>query len=96
MSGVDKLLITDFWFLQTLGNHEFDHDIEGVVPFIETIEAPLILANVDVSKESALQGKFKNSIVLTRGGRRIGIIGVINRFTYVRVFVIEFDSRMFI
>lgn len=70
-------------FLQTLGNHEFDHGVEGVAPFVDTVEAPLTLANIDVSLEPSLQGKLPKSIVLTRNGRQIGIIGVINRFTYV-------------
>lgn len=79
---------------QTLGNHEFDHGIEGAVPFVDTIEAPLTLANVDVSLEPSLQGKLPKSVILTRGGRRIGVIGVINRFTNVSVHAVESVSRM--
>lgn len=74
--------------LQTLGNHEFDHGVEGVTPFVDAIKAPLTLANVDVSLEPSLQEKLRKSIILTRGERRIGVIGVINRFTPV----IEFFS----
>lgn len=76
--------------LKTLGNHEFDHGVDGVVPFIDAIEAPLTLANVDVSLEPSLQGKFRRSVILTRGGRLIGIIGVLNRLTYVRRLATEF------
>lgn len=36
-----------------------------------------MLANVDVSEEPQLQGKFQNSTVIVRGGRKIGIIGTI-------------------
>lgn len=69
---------------QTLGNHEFDHAIEGVVPFLDLIQAPITLANVDTTNQPGFEGKLKKSIVLIRGGRKIGIIGVINKFTNVR------------
>ncbi|XP_052863804.1 apyrase-like [Anopheles cruzii] len=65
----------------TLGNHEFDHGIDGVVPFLETIASPMLVANIDDSLEPAMQGKYQKSVVLTRGGRRIGIIGVIHHAT---------------
>ncbi|XP_026472187.1 apyrase [Ctenocephalides felis] len=61
----------------TLGNHEFDHKIEGVVPFMGSIEAPIVVCNIDDSQEPTFQGKYKKSIVLERHGRKIGVIGVI-------------------
>lgn len=72
-----------FFFKQTIGNHEFDHGPEELVPFLNTIQSPLVLANVDVTDEPALQGKFLNSTILMRGGRKIGIIGIIANDTYV-------------
>lgn len=83
------------FYLQTLGNHEFDHGIKGIVPFIDAIETPITLANVDVSQEPTLQGKFKNSIIIKRGERQIGIIGLINRLTYVSTLIIQFVHRTF-
>ncbi|XP_058056197.1 apyrase-like [Anopheles bellator] len=65
----------------TLGNHEFDHGIDGVVPFLDTIESPMLVANIDDSLEPKMQGKYQKSVVLARGGRRIGIIGVIHHAT---------------
>ena len=62
---------------QTIGNHEFDHSIEGVVPFLETINSPIIAANIDASKEPTMQGKYQNSIIIDRYNRKIGIIGVV-------------------
>lgn len=59
---------------------------------MDAIEAPLTLANVDVSLEPSLQGKLRKSIILTRGERRIGVIGVLNRFTPV----IKFLSQMWL
>lgn len=44
----------------------------------------MILANVDFSDVPQLQGKFLNSTVIVRNGRRIGIIGIITKDTNVR------------
>lgn len=45
--------------------------------FLDTIETPIVLANVDLSDEPQLQGKFQNSTIIVRDGRKIGIIGII-------------------
>lgn len=71
--------------MQTIGNHEFDHGPKELVPFLDTIQSPLVLANVDFTDEPQLQGKFSNSYVITRGGRKIGIIGIIASDTNVRL-----------
>jgi len=71
--------------LQTLGNHEFDDKIEGVVPFLENMNAPFVVVNIDDSKEPAIQGKYNKSIIIERGGRKIGILGYILRTTNVSI-----------
>lgn len=43
----------------------------------------MILANADFDDEPQLQGKFSNSIVIVRNGRKIGIIGAIAKDTNV-------------
>ncbi|XP_035910210.1 apyrase-like [Anopheles stephensi] len=65
----------------TVGNHEFDDGIAGVVPYLEALTSPVLLVNVDNSKEPSFS-KFRPSMVLERGGRKIGLIGVILRTTY--------------
>ncbi|KAJ2954876.1 hypothetical protein O0L34_g3197 [Tuta absoluta] len=60
-----------------LGNHEFDHGVEGVVPYLQHLISPVITANIIDDLEETIQGLFKPSIVIEREGRRIGIIGVI-------------------
>ncbi|ETN67026.1 5' nucleotidase [Anopheles darlingi] len=64
----------------TVGNHEFDDGIAGVVPFLEALQSPVLLVNVDNSKEPTFN-KFQRSMVLERDGRRIGLIGVLLRAT---------------
>lgn len=63
-------------FFQTLGNHEFDHSIAGVVPFMKAITSPWVVCNMDDSAEPTMQGLHQKSIVIERYARKIGIIGV--------------------
>lgn len=63
----------------TLGNHDFDDGIDGVVPFMETLRTPIVLANVDDTLEPSFRHKYRRSVVVERDGRQIGIIGVVVR-----------------
>lgn len=65
----------------TLGNHEFAHRIQGLVPFMKLLESPITVANIDDQHEPALQNLYQKSIILERNGRQIGVIGVILRET---------------
>lgn len=44
---------------------------------METIKSPVVVANLDASQEPTIDGKFNKSIIIHRGGRDIGIIGVL-------------------
>jgi 5'-nucleotidase len=66
---------------QTIGNHEFDHGVEGVVPFLARTTTPVVIANVDDSNEPTFQGLYEKSIVIDKYRRKIGIIGAILRST---------------
>lgn len=63
--------------MQSLGNHEFDEDIGGVVPFIRNLTSPVLAANLilthvpDLEKEANLY----KSIVIIKNGVKIGIVG---------------------
>lgn len=65
----------------SFGNHEFDDGISGIVPFLENVTFPVLAANIDDSEEPTFQGKYNKSIVLTRGGRKIAIIGYVTTET---------------
>lgn len=60
-----------------LGNHEFDDGIDGVVPFIKSLNAPVVVSNIDDSEEPDMQGIYTKSTVIERFGKKIGIVGVI-------------------
>lgn len=51
--------------------------------FLDRIKSPMVLSNVDLTDEPQLQGKFLNSTILIRNGRKIGVIGVLANDTHV-------------
>lgn len=60
-----------------LGNHEFDHGVEGLVPYLEHLQAPMLGANVNTAGEPSMTPYIKNHIIVERRGKKIGIIGVL-------------------
>ncbi|XP_014226882.1 apyrase-like [Trichogramma pretiosum] len=61
----------------TLGNHDFDDHVSGLVSYLKQLKSPVLDTNIDVSGEPSLQGLLFNSTIIEKGGRNIGIIGVI-------------------
>ena len=64
------------------GNHEFDHGDAGLAQFLDFLDAgdcrtPVISANVVPHDASPLLGRLQASAVFERGGRRIGVIGLV-------------------
>lgn len=68
------------FYFQTIGNHEFDDGVAGLVPFLETINSPILISNIDDSLEPTFQGKYRKSMIITKFGRPIGIVGVTTTF----------------
>ncbi len=60
----------------TVGNHEFDDGPEVLRGFMDTVQFPVLLSNADVSKEPQLADVLKPSMVIERGGDKIGLIGL--------------------
>ena len=60
----------------TIGNHEFDDGTKPLADFIGGAKFPIVSANIRAAADRNLAGKIRSSIVLTRGGRKIGIIGM--------------------
>ena len=65
----------------TVGNHEFDDGPEVLRGFMEKVNFPVLMANADVSKEAALAGILMPSVVIEKGGEKIGLIGLTPRNT---------------
>ena len=74
MSQFNKLLNFD---AMTLGNHEFDDSIAGLVPFLQNQSCPIVVSNLNTSKVPELFNLTTPSIKLNRGGKVIGIVGYI-------------------
>nr|ACE75395.1 5' nucleotidase, putative [Glyptapanteles indiensis] len=69
----------------SLGNHEFDDGPEGLLPFVNAAEFPIVTSNIDLTGEPALAAaeKLTNSTVLEVHGKRVGIIGYLTPETKV-------------
>jgi 5'-nucleotidase/UDP-sugar diphosphatase len=62
----------------TLGNHEFDEGNGNLALFIEKIKFPIVAANVNFEKSTALNKKTVPYTILKKGGEKIGVIGLVN------------------
>ena len=60
----------------TVGNHEFDDGPEVLRGFMDTVNFPIIMSNADVSGEALLDGALQKSVIIERGGEKIGLIGL--------------------
>ncbi len=65
----------------TVGNHEFDDGPEVLRDFINAVEFPVVMSNADYSGEPLLAGKLTKSVVIERGGEKLGLIGLTPRDT---------------
>ncbi|KMQ96284.1 protein 5nuc [Lasius niger] len=71
------------WFMNllkpdaiSLGNHEFDDGVKGLIPFIQNASYPILTANLDLTKQPDLAAtNLKNSTILEVNGHKIGVIG---------------------
>ncbi|MDQ2064750.1 bifunctional metallophosphatase/5'-nucleotidase [Xinfangfangia sp. CPCC 101601] len=60
----------------TVGNHEFDDGPEVLKGFVEAVKFPVLMSNADISGEPLLKDKIQKSVVIERGGEKIGLIGL--------------------
>jgi 5'-nucleotidase / UDP-sugar diphosphatase len=60
----------------TVGNHEFDDGPEVLRGFMDAVEFPVLMSNADVSGEPLLADKIRKSVVIERGGEKLGLIGL--------------------
>ncbi|MBD3664267.1 bifunctional metallophosphatase/5'-nucleotidase [Sulfitobacter aestuariivivens] len=60
----------------TVGNHEFDDGPEVLRGFVDAVEFPILMSNADISGEPLLADQIAKSVVIERGGEKIGMIGL--------------------
>ncbi|MCS6981618.1 MAG: metallophosphoesterase [Flavobacteriales bacterium] len=59
----------------TLGNHDFDNGLQGLIQALPYARFPFVCSNYDFSA-TELKGKTKRFLVLNKGGLRVGIYGL--------------------
>jgi 5'-nucleotidase / UDP-sugar diphosphatase len=60
----------------TVGNHEFDDGPEVLRGFVDTVDFPVLMSNADYSGEPLLHDALQKSVVIERGGEKLGLIGL--------------------
>lgn len=63
--------------VMAVGNHEFDDGPKGLADFVAKAKFPIISGNINVEKEPLLAGKIKGSLIVERGGEKIGIVSTL-------------------
>ncbi|MCC0032850.1 MAG: 5'-nucleotidase C-terminal domain-containing protein [Brucellaceae bacterium] len=63
--------------VMTIGNHEFDDGEPGLVSFLGAVKFPVVSANVLPGYKSGLAGKIPPSVIVERGGQKIGVVGAV-------------------
>lgn len=59
----------------TLGNHDFDNGIDGLVKQLHHAEFPIVNCNYDFT-DTALEHKIPPYVIIRKGNLKIGILGV--------------------
>lgn len=62
-----------------MGNHEFDFGIDGLLPFLEDINFPVAVANLNITTDHPLwkTNALDRSVVFNLNGTKVGVIGYI-------------------
>ena len=70
-----KLMSAMKYDAATIGNHDFDNGLDGILRKLPHAKFPFLCANYDFS-DSLLYGKFEPYKVFKKGGIRIGVFGI--------------------
>ncbi|XP_061195055.1 snake venom 5'-nucleotidase-like [Saccostrea echinata] len=64
-----------------LGNHEFDNNIDGVLPLLQNANFTILSANINLETEARIKPYVSKSYVTEVGGEKIGVIGYTTKDT---------------
>ncbi len=70
-----KLMSRMSYDAATIGNHDFDAGIDGLVKQLPNANFPFVISNYDFS-DTPMNGRSKPYLILERGPLKIGILGV--------------------
>ncbi|MDD5647732.1 MAG: 5'-nucleotidase C-terminal domain-containing protein [Dehalococcoidia bacterium] len=60
-----------------LGNHEFASGTQLVKTMVDTLDPPVLAANMDLTQEPEMAAGIKPYVIREQGGQKIGVIGLI-------------------
>lgn len=60
----------------TVGNHEFDDGPEVLRGFVDTVGFPVLMSNAEFGGEPLIADAIQKSVVIERGGEKLGLIGL--------------------
>ena len=60
-----------------VGNHEFDDGPDALRAFAQSVSFPVVSGNLDLSQSTALNGVINDTVVLSIGGQKIGIVSAL-------------------
>ncbi len=61
----------------SLGNHEFNLGPQKLADFVDMLSFPVISGSLDLSRSEELGGNVGSTLVLERGGERIGLVSAV-------------------
>lgn len=67
--------------VMALGNHEFDNNIEGLLPFLQNVNFTILSSNINLDSDPRIKPYVKKSYVTEVGGEKIGVIGYTTKDT---------------
>lgn len=66
-----------FVYSQSLGNHELDLGVSGLLPFLNDVDFPVLVSNLNISSDHPVwkTKSLKKSVVFDIKGFKVGVIG---------------------
>ncbi|EDW01382.1 GH21406 [Drosophila grimshawi] len=63
----------------SLGNHEFDEKVEGLIPLLNDVNFPVLACNLDLTNEPEMAATkhLANSTIIETNGTKIAVIGYV-------------------
>ncbi|WP_068318009.1 bifunctional metallophosphatase/5'-nucleotidase [Polycladidibacter hongkongensis] len=81
-AAVEFMNMLDFDAM-AVGNHEFDDGPAALEKFIDAADFPVISGNIEVNNEPLLKGKVPGTLILEKGGEKVGIVSALAEDTDV-------------
>lgn len=76
---------------QALGYRDFDEGVSSTVQYLKRLQElkiTVLCANINTTKEPAMDGLYQKSMIITINDQRIGIIGYIGTDADVRYYLL--------